>query len=100
MLSSKLQVFIYLSARPGNATELKLVLLEFLRRRCQEIGCRKCFILQDSIIQEDFILVEEWETQHRLESDLMSDYIVDFFQEGERLLAEEPSLRWFHVFES
>lgn len=92
-----IQVLIYMTANPGQAAELKLALLKLSRSRCQEIGCRKCNLLQDVTNQERFILMEEWSLQERLESKLSSGYLQDFFREGEVFLAEAPSLQWFQV---
>lgn len=94
-----LQVLIYMSAIPGRAAELKSALLEFSNKRCQELGCKKCSLLQDAMIEENFILAEEWSVQDRLESNLNSDYIKDFFSIGAPLLARTPYLQWLHVVE-
>lgn len=95
-----LQVLIYVTANPGEGSALRQILLEFAKKRCSEIGCRKCNLLQDTISPESFILVEEWGVQERLESRLSPDNLQDFFRESEDLLAEVPSIRWFQVVES
>lgn len=97
MTDLNIRILMRLTARPGQETELRSLLLQFVANRCDQTGCRSCGMLQHRADATSFILIEEWDAEARLQSDLNTETFKGLFEAGAELMIEPPLIDWYNT---
>jgi len=97
MTNLKVRILTHLTARPEREQELKNFLVQFIEDRCQQVGCCRCELLHQLIDPTQFILVEEWDAEARLRSDLDSQLLARLGEVAVDLFIEPLQVYWYDV---
>lgn len=97
MTNLKIRILTQLTAHPEREQELKNFLVQFIEERCQQAGCHSCELLHHRIDTTQFILVEEWDAEARLRSELDSQLLTRLGEAAAELFIEPLQIHWYDV---
>ncbi|MEP0913099.1 antibiotic biosynthesis monooxygenase [Leptolyngbya sp. GB1-A1] len=97
MTNLKIRILTRVMARPERERELKNVLIQFMEERCQQVGCHSCELLHQRVDATQFILVEEWDAEARLRSELDSQLFAKLGEAAAELFIEPLQIHWYDV---
>ncbi|MBD1844333.1 antibiotic biosynthesis monooxygenase [Cyanobacteria bacterium FACHB-63] len=97
MTNLRVRILTQLTAHPDREQELKNALVQFMKERCQQAGCHKCELLQHLTNAAQFILVEEWDVEARLRSELDSQLFARLGEAAAELFIEPLQIHWYNV---
>jgi quinol monooxygenase YgiN len=100
MTTSSVHVVARVMALPGNAEMVKSALLQLIEPTRQEQGCIRYDLLQSHIDPNEFVFVEEWESNETITAHLDSSHVQDAFLEVGRLLAAAPVIHRYQLLSS
>jgi quinol monooxygenase YgiN len=84
-------IFLRIKARPEKRKELSQTLLSIVEQVRKESGCLSAGIYQDADNEEDFLVLEEWETQKDSDDHLQSDIFTILLGAGS-LMRRPPEI--------
>lgn len=93
----KVQILTQLIAHPKREQELKNFLVQFMEERYQQAGCHKCELLHHVANTAQFILIEEWDVEARLRSELDSQLFAKIGEAAAELFIEPLQIHWYDV---
>lgn len=94
-MSNPLTLLAELKARPGLADELGTRLQALLAPTRREAGCLGYALHRSSDDPDLFVLYENWRSRRDLDEHLATPYLLDFFAQAPRLLAQDVAMRFF-----
>ncbi|MBW4444748.1 MAG: antibiotic biosynthesis monooxygenase [Plectolyngbya sp. WJT66-NPBG17] len=100
MKNLKVRILTQLTAHPEREQELKNALVQFMQERCQQVGCHNCELLHHLTNAAQFILVEEWDAEARIKSELDSQLFARLGEAAAELFIEPLQIHWYDVITS
>jgi quinol monooxygenase YgiN len=97
MKNLKVRILTQLTAYPDREQELKNILVQFVQKRCQQVGCHNCELLHHLSNKAQFILVEEWDAEARIKSELDSQLFARLGETAAKLFIEPLQIHWYEV---
>lgn len=96
-MSHTVRVIAQLVALPGRQEELKSILADLVEPTRQEQGCLLYQLLQNQSDPNEFVFIEEWESQAMLEAHLISPHINQADAKLDGVLAAEPDIQLYRL---
>ncbi|MBD1842155.1 antibiotic biosynthesis monooxygenase [Cyanobacteria bacterium FACHB-63] len=97
MTNLKVRILTRIMAHPEREQELKNALVQFVKERCQQVGCHSCELLHHLTDAAQFILVEEWDVEARIRSELDSQLFARLGEAAAELFIEPLQIHWYEV---
>ena len=97
MSNQTIRVVARITAIPEKVDEVKAILIALVEPTCQEEGCIKYELLQNSTDPTDFTFVEEWTSKAALDNHLASTHIAIASDQLEGLITTEPDIRLYKL---
>lgn len=97
MSNQTIRVVARIIAMPEKVDDVRAILMELIEPTCQEEGCIKYELLQNSAEPTDFTFVEEWSSNAALDTHLASNHIAIASDQLEGLIATEPDIRLYKL---
>lgn len=97
MSNQTIRVVARFTAIPEKVDEVRAILIALIEPTCQENGCIKYELLQNSAEPTDFTFVEEWTSKAALDAHLASTHIAIALDKLEGLIATEPDIRLYKL---
>ncbi len=82
-------------SRDDSREQLKTQLIALAKYIQADKGCNSCTLTQSTTTPNDFLLIEEWQSQAALDTHLAEDEIKNAVKESEPLLSEAFSVNVF-----
>lgn len=95
MSQPTVRIIAMIKARPGQAPELKKLLVAQVEPTRAEDGCLTYDLLHNNADENDFAFVEEWRDLAALKAHVKSDHIQKGREARAALLAGEPDIRLY-----
>lgn len=90
MSKETIRVVAHITALPGKAEEVKVILSGLIEPTRQEAGCIQYELLENPTDPTDFVLLEEWETQAALDAHSAAANVKAAEAKMDSLIAPNP----------
>lgn len=98
MAKQTIRVVAQINALPGKEEEVKSILAGLVEPTRQEAGCIQYELLQNNTEPNNFVLLEEWETQAALDGHSAAAHTKTAEANVDSLLAKTPpDVRFYRV---
>ncbi|GAB4377454.1 MAG: hypothetical protein Kow00121_26900 [Elainellaceae cyanobacterium] len=97
IMTETIRVITHVTALSGKEVAAKTLLKELVEATRTEPGCLDYELLQSSVAPNDFVLVEEWQSDAAFNAHMMTPQVQEALLEGEMLLASPPDVRRYKL---
>lgn len=82
-------------ARPGQADDLKSLLLEIVELARENPGCLSFELLQGQSNSGEFVTLGQWQNDAAFQAHFRSGYMDEFMREIPELVDHPPDIQWY-----